>query len=84
MKFIFCTDCHDIVRLRRELRKCGCGKSKGRYIDDLHAEIQGKSVPIGIEGDSFAAALKPTEPGKGIRFEAFVIPKICDTIRVLE
>ena len=86
MKFIFCCDCQEIVRLRRELRKCVCGKSSGRYVDETNAEIQGNCIPIGIKSSSFEAALRaqPKGPGKGKRFEAFVIPKICNTVRVLK
>lgn len=86
MKLIFCLECHDVVRLFHEDRACRCGGSGGRYTDTLNAEIWGTCVPLGFENRAFAVALqkRPEGPGKGSRFLAFVIPKICDTVRVVD
>jgi len=85
MKLIFCSNCKDIVRLQRELRTCKCGESSGRYINNYDAEIEGNCIPLGFANSSLVNALKkqPQGPGQGKRFEAFVIPKVCDTIRRL-
>ena len=82
MKLIFCKECHDIFRLINEKRFCKCGKSWGNYTDDINAEIGGLAVPIGFENSSFVKAFKnrPKE-GLGSRFDAFVIPEKCPTIK---
>lgn len=82
MKLIFCTECHDIVKLHSDPTACMCGKSGGRYVDDLNAEIYGKAVPLGIANGSFVRALENRpESGLGKRFDAFVIPHQCDTVK---
>ncbi len=85
MKLIFCGECCDIVALRSWPRACGCGRSYGRYVDDLNAVYGGEAVPLGISNPSFAKALhrQPAE-GLGCRFEAFVIPSTCDTMRKID
>lgn len=86
LKLIFCPQCEDIFRLiRDEDRVCKCGKSGGRYNDDLRAEIWGNAVPLGFENASFAKALtmRPKKSVLGARFTAFVIPKECDTISII-
>ena len=81
MKLIFCTECHDVFRLFEKNRKCKCGKSYGRYVDSLNAQIHGKAIPLGILNSSFVYALRSQpEKGQGERFEAFVIPKDCPTV----
>ena len=82
MKLIFCTSCHDIVKLHSEPRTCLCGKSGGRYVDELNAEIKGHAVPLGISNVTLVAALVCRPPsGMGERFDAFVIPHQCDTVK---
>lgn len=82
MKLLYCTKCHDIILLRKGVRRfCECRKTKGIYIDDLNAEYDGEhAVTLGIDNQSFFTAMtdQPTE-GYGERFEAFVIPKSCPT-----
>ena len=76
MKLFFCPRCHDIVKLRRELRKCECGSSWGRYMGQINATIGGVAIPLGIENGSLAAALgSRPDSGAGVRFDAFVIPR---------
>ncbi len=82
MKLIFCTECHDVVKLQRVYRTCSCGKSGGMYRPDgLTAIVSGNSIPIGIANKSFTDAIKnrPAQ-GTGSEFCAFVIPEKCDTI----
>lgn len=82
MKLIYCKLCQDVVRLIKDHdRKCSCGKSGGQYLDNLNAEYFGdNAVPIGFSNPDFRIALRnrPKE-GLGTRFEAFVIPEMCDT-----
>ena len=59
MKLLFCTHCSDIVALRSTWRKCECGESAGRYLEDnLHAEYAGFSLAIGINNHSILPAIK--------------------------
>ena len=83
MKLIYCTECLDIVKLYSEPRKCRCGQSSGHYIDDINAEYTGKAIPIGFGNNSFDHAIKnqPNYDILGIRFYAFVIPRVCATFR---
>lgn len=83
MKLIFCPSCHDLFRLINEMRTCKCGLTKGRYTDELNAEISGLAIPIGIHNPSFIKAiLNRPDTGMGERFEAFIIPKEVKTIKV--
>lgn len=99
MKLIFCLECGDVVRLRRESRLCQCRSSGGQYINELDAEIWGKCVPLGFDNSSLAIALNSQpvapKPGKsrkprkfrkkaGKRFDAFIIPKNCPTVKVIK
>jgi hypothetical protein len=84
MKLILCPDCHDIVRLRKvKVSFCECKQSWGNYEEDgLNAVIGGKAIPLGFANGSFAEALRnQPSSGMGERFEAFVIPKKCASIR---
>lgn len=86
MKLIYCTDCHDILSIRKEVRSCSCGKSKCRLIDRVNATISGPCIPLGISGSSFRKALhnrgeEPYTPGT--QFTSFVIETKCPTIKVL-
>ena len=85
MKLIFCLECADVVLLRLlpegEYRSCDCGQSKGRYINNVDAEIFGSAVPIGFANRSFSlAVMSQPESGEGESFTAFVIPKECPTV----
>lgn len=84
MKLIFCPLCQDVVKLRlQEKRTCVCGSSWGQYTDFLHATIGGEAIPIGFANSSFVRALSERpDSGWGRNFEAFVIPKECDTIKI--
>lgn len=84
MKLIYCPSCHDIRKLHFTLTTCRCGKSFGQYAaDGLYAFYGDRAVPLGIENKSFLQAIQnsPEGPGLGEKFEAFVIPRICDTFR---
>ena len=82
MKLIICTACYDVVCLRHKRRACECGKSYGLYVDNINAEIGGYAVPLGFNNTSLVRALASRPyAGDGKRFEAFVIPKVCRSIK---
>jgi len=81
MKLLYCEHCGDLFNLTNEEKTCKCGKAKGKYFGNLYAEVSG-GIPIGIQNFSFFNAIKARpRTGLGKRFEAFVIPKICETIK---
>ena len=82
MKLLFCPSCKDIFRLINEMRFCRCGCICGKYIDDLYAEYYGDAIPIGFNNSSLVAAIHNQPEGEwGEPFEAFVVPKKCDTFK---
>jgi len=84
MKLIYCNECHDVISLRFEDRTCDCGKSGGKYLDRLNAEIYGPCIPLGFAGKSFRDAREnqpETNENGGALFTAFVIEKQCPTIQ---
>jgi hypothetical protein len=83
MKLIFCPKCQDVRKLGYNMVTCTCGESWGKYYEDgLNAVIGGEAVAIGFSNIDFLHALKsqPKTGTKGKKFEAFVIPRYCDTI----
>jgi len=96
MKLLLCVECSDIFSLRHDERRCLCGKSHGRYVDDLNAEIGGPSMPIGFSNQSFIAAIQMQriedkheigrEPGccKGVDFKAFMIPATATSVKRID
>lgn len=82
MKLILCKSCQDVVRLQtNELRFCQCGASGGKYLNTLDAIYFGDSaVPLGFNNHSLGPAIfKQPKVGKGLGFNAFIIPEICPT-----
>lgn len=41
----------------RELRQCACGKVKGRYIDNMRAEVNGEGVSVAIGNGALEGAI---------------------------
>lgn len=95
MKLLLCAHCHDIVALNGEKRWCRCGTSYGRYIDNIHAEIAGAALLIGIANGSLRAALDdqmrhgdlttpmpgyPAGEVRGREFDAWLLPVSCSRI----
>lgn len=74
-----CNQCLDVFSLKlNELKTCSCGKTMGKYIDDLNAEYKGDDVTlIGFSNFSFISALK----NKGTDFTAFTIKEDCKTFK---
>ena len=75
MKLILCPECQDVVKLiMEETRSCKCGRSSGKYLDPLYAEISGKAIPLGFDNGMLRnAVVNRRKAGKGVRFDAFVI-----------
>ena len=81
MKLLLCLHCHDVFKLDITPRTCKCGRASGRYLDDFHAVYHG-GIPLGFENWSLVEAIRnQPQSGMGRRFEAFVIPKDCPTMR---
>ena len=83
MKLVYCPSCEDVVRLWSRTRRCRCGASGGRYVDDVYAVYWGKAVPIGFDNWSLGLALgtrRETDEDGGTPFQAFVIPEKCRTL----
>ena len=100
MKLLICIECRDVLALRRERRTCACGRSAGRYIDRLTAEISGPSLALAFLNREFFGVLdeqlilgdldeKLTFPPyvgetKGREFTGVVIPETAPTVRRLD
>jgi len=84
MKLLHCTACGDVRALRPGAWSvCWCGRSRGRYLDDQEAVIEGRdALALGISNSSLSAAVEReiedweglTRRYHGHRFDAFVIP----------
>lgn len=93
MKLLLCLKCSDVFSLNFKEKTCGCGETKGRYIDELNAEISGNCEPIGFANNSFIDALKMQRIEnkhydgnkdtccKGIEFTAFIIPLWASSVK---
>lgn len=85
MKLFFCPKCQDIIKLTFHVRLCNCGECYGYYVDDLNALVSPKAIPLGIANSSFLDAIRSRpDKGKGSEFNAFVIPKQCDTVQIID
>lgn len=81
MKLLMCKHCGDVFSLDYEEKCCKCKSVKGKYLDNLNAEYSGdNAIPLGFANGSISEAIK-NQPlnGMGYNFNAFVIPKDCDT-----
>ena len=86
MKLLYCNSCRDIVKLHRTTRTCHCGATGGHYKQDgLNAIYYGPAIPLGFANSSFTEA-RDTQPefGMGTAFTAFVIPKVCPTMELVD
>ena len=86
MKLLYCNTCRDIVKLYRTTRTCQCGATGGHYREDgLNAIYYGPAIPLGFANSSFTEA-RDTQPefGMGTAFTAFVIPKVCPTMELVD
>lgn len=84
MKLLFCKKCEDLFTLRRFFaRSCQCGATKGQYTNLTDAWYEGEhAIPVGFVNADFARAVRNRPAsGSGERFEAFVIPIECPTMK---
>jgi hypothetical protein len=100
MKLLLCIKCSDVIKLREEEeRTCFCGKSGGKYIDELNAEYWGSAYLIGFANSSLVSALRKQiaegdlnesmggiygNEKKGRQFNAFLIPESAPTIKKVD
>jgi hypothetical protein len=85
MKLLYCKKCGDVFNLKFHIKKCYCAESEGYYIDEINAKYNGDCIPIGIDNHSFRSAINlQPQQGLGKRFDAFVIPKECETFTKVE
>lgn len=57
MKLLNCTKCTDIRKLTRHWRRCGCGLSKGKYLNDgLTVVVVGPALVLGIANPDYMLA----------------------------
>lgn len=88
MKLIKCNDCESILNLTVKIKKCECGKSKGQYIDQINAIVEGPCTVIGFSNTSLmnaelTAEIVGEEDENPVEFKAFVIPvKATDVTRI--
>lgn len=53
MKLLNCQKCHDIISLGFIERKCLCGASRGKYINEIVAIYSGPSRILGIRNSEY-------------------------------
>jgi hypothetical protein len=86
MKLLLCLDCHDVIKLVHLPRTCLCGNCGGQiYGDGLHGEYWGaQAIPLGFANSSLLRAVEnQPQSGLGKLFNAFVIPKVCPTLKLI-
>ena len=81
MKLLMCRSCGDVFSLDYKEKWCKCKGISGKYLDDLNAEYHGEdAIPLGFANNSIREAIrKQPKNGMGYNFNAFVIPKECNT-----
>jgi hypothetical protein len=100
MKLILCEKCSDVVALKLDIdRSCSCGKSGGRYVNELDAEVWGPCFKLGFANSSLINALRAQKfegdskevmayaaglVTKGRDFQAFIIPESAETMKRVE
>lgn len=57
MKLVLCQECWDVFKLAKKMRKCECGKVKGRYIDNSEAEVSGNAISLALGNGSLEVAI---------------------------
>ena len=85
MKILMCDSCGDLFNLTTSVKSCSCGKTKGKYcFDQLNAVVTG-GISIGFSNETFLPAIRNRpKSGMGKNFIAFIIPEICNTVKVVE
>lgn len=77
MKLLFCPECSDVLALVGEWRRCRCGASSGRYLDEdgTTAAIRGLAVPLVIADRSLRDAVTGRANGDVWPISAGVLPE---------
>src|SRR5690242_14469189 len=57
MKLLYCPDCHSVFNLDYHLKACECGKTKGKYDDNVEATVNGHGYSLAIGNGAFQNAL---------------------------
>lgn len=82
MKLLYCESCKDLFNLHYYIKTCSCGKASGVYEENGLDAVYTGGVPIGFHNASFKMArIQRPEYGLGERFDAFIIPRICPTMK---
>ena len=76
MKLLNCVHCDYIVSLSEDIRTCFCGRSSGRYTNEVNVEFCGPARILGIPNTDYKGAI----PGQDCRW--IVIPDGHNTTRV--
>ena len=56
MKLILCPECMCIFRLSRDLKRCDCGISYGKYVDSSKVVISNSAVALAIHNEHLVIA----------------------------
>ena len=84
MKLIFCPSCQDLVKLLRSKRSCKCGDSWGKYTDHIKATVGGLAIPVGVDNNTFAKAVRSRNMFPSahmeLNFDAFVFGSVAKNI----
>ncbi len=80
MKLLLCKECSDVFSITFDDKKCGCGKTTGKYLDNINATYSGPAVPLGFNNRTLISSVIEFEKtGEGRDFTAFVIGSDCKT-----
>lgn len=81
MKLLMCPHCSDLFNLVLGREKvCSCGKTRGKYVDQLNAIHSGDGMLLGINSPQFINALRLMKfDNKSTDFTAFTIHNDCKT-----
>lgn len=89
MKLVHCNSCGDTFNLSQKVeKKCSCGETKGRMIDDRNAVYSGNATAFGISDSSFHNAVKAQANRdlnglsvyEGSTFDAYIYPEKTATV----
>lgn len=63
MKLLYCTKCNMAFSLKvDEWRRCECGETRGRYVDQMNAEYYGEhAIPFAVDNASMSARIHGPE-----------------------
>jgi len=57
MKLLMCDRCGDVFNLKMELKSCGCGRTKGRYVNNEEAVVNGEGISLALGNGSLQEAM---------------------------